>query len=741
MKAQQKRATANGKAGTRTAESSVPRSMDFEVKTLRKEHRKSIEPQCCCYLDAAIRVFDRSEGRSRYAAHATKFLRTCATTRPCISNILWFVFMLICWAGGWGNSQETDDKPLIQVKGIVRDEEGNPVVGATVETLAIEPNAVALSTQSVKGGGFLLNFPSDVYYGKPIVIHDKSKQLASYISGFQYTAVSRNVFRVTLKPIGHTVVTVVDEAGVPRPGATVHLLIDYGAYQSGTTDAQGKIQFNYPIDAPINWIVAYKEDEGLDYYENNTSFALSGQSYIPDQVLLKLNGSQRVRVKVVDSMKRPVADVNVTPWTIHKQGKRDDVNLSGLQLAKSDANGIAEMRFIPRQCLRGISFLISDEKYHCPQLPIASEDQFGQEVIEIGAVVYQLVRVSGKVVHADGTPAAGIRLQGEGRGGTNMYFRGHTSTKADGTYAINVYPDQATLIAVTDERFAAESSNFPAMKEGSVLENLDMQLSDGVLISGEMTYGADRRPAVNETATLVQVGDKGGQLVRWSQTDKDGRYQFRVGPGKYRLSLVDNKQHTVEIDDQDMVFNCHVERLPRGPLSGKVTDEMGRPASNALIVGESINAQSHAGFRLRCDPFGVFETEKWNDRLRLIIICDEHKLFGIFELPPEAETIDLSLKPAATLEGTVVDSHGNPVAGCRVAARMENRIGEAILLGQTDADGKFVFPAVGTGINWSVSVEPKDRPFQNVEFKAVEAMPHTLPNIVLQDAQADALAK
>ncbi len=728
--------TASGPVGKWLKHSTTPRSPEFEFELIREVNHLSIEGQYLMYSAAYIGTFDQSN-RCAADRFPTATRQIGCNIKPWCICLVWFVFSVACWTGSRCDSQEIDGKPFIQVKGIIRDEAENPIEGATIETLEIRPNAKKLSTKSVKGGGFLLNFPSDVYYGRPIVIHDESKQLASYISGFQYTAASRNIFRVTLKPVRQTVVAVVDQAGNPQPDATVHLLVDYASYQSGTTDAEGKFQFTYPGDAPINWIVAYKDGAGLDYYENNTSFLMNGRSEIPNQISLTLTGVQRVRVKVVDSMRRPVADVHVTPWLIHKQGKRDYVNLSGLLLGKSDEDGVAELRFIPQQCVGQVAFLISDEKYHCPIQPTASEDQFGKDAIEMGAVVYQLVRVSGKVVHADGTPAAGIRLQGEGRGGTNMYYRGHTSTNADGTYEMNVYPDQSTLIAITDERQAAESHNFPGMKEGSVLENQDFQLSDGALISGVMTFGAERRPVVNGTATLVQIGDRGGELVRWSQTDKDGRYQFRVGPGKYRLRLGDDKQISVDVDNEDLLFNCHVDRLPRGPLSGKVTDEMGRPASNAFIVGESINAASHAGFRLQCDPDGEFETEKWNDRLRLVIVCDERKLFGICELPPDAETIALSVQPAATLEGTIVDARGLPVAGCRVAARMRNPIEKVVIQGQTDANGKFVFPAVGRGIKWFISAEPKDRPFRTIEFEASEAKPYTIPNIVIEDPQTE----
>ncbi len=118
-----------------------------------------------------------------------------------------------------------------------------------------------------------------------------------------------------------------------------------------------------------------------------------------------------MRIKVLDSKNQPVVGVSVTPWTIQKSGKRDDINLSGLGLGKSDENGIAEFRFMPKDLMSVVSFLIHDENYHCPNLPqIGQDDASG----EAKATVYKVVTVRGKVTHEDGSPAVGIRLQARG---------------------------------------------------------------------------------------------------------------------------------------------------------------------------------------------------------------------------------------------------------------------------------------------------------------------------------------
>ncbi len=635
-------------------------------------------------------------------------------------------------ATSWATQEADSDKPTVLLRGIVVDEAGKPVVGAVVETMQVGDRLPKVSTKTVAGGAFLMRFPNDAYYGASILVRDETNQLAGYISGYEYTSVSQNIFRVTLKPFRQTEVTVVDQAGQPIEGATVRLLVDYRDLQAGQSDAQGRIQLSYPDGSPAQWVVAYKDDCGLDYFENATSFLLENKADLPNSIRLTLSGATTMRVKVEDSNGQPVAGVPVTPWTIQKVGKRDRANIGGLELGKSDANGIAEFRFMPHDLTAGVNFLLHDKKYYCAELPyIAVGDKTGEAV----AKVYKLVTIRGKVTREDGSPASGIRLQGEGRGATNMYFRGHTSTKADGTYEFSIYPDQATLIAVTDEQMAAESIEIPATLEGKLRENVDLKLVEGFVVSGKFTQGPDRQPARDQTATLIQQAENGAELVRWSQSDKNGRYRFRVGPGSYSLRLLEDNASMIEVKDEDIELDCHVDHLPRGPLAGKVVDSDGEPVS-ALIVGESIGAPTHAGFKVQCKTDGTFETEKWNDKLRVIAISAEKRLFGTREIDADAEETEIVLAPAATLECTVVNDEGEPLERCRITAHRNWAATRLAIEGLTDAEGKFTFAALGPGMTWTISASHVDAGTTSVDFEVGEAKRYDVPTLKMKIAEA-----
>ncbi len=653
-----------------------------------------------------------------------------------VYSVVWLtsVSLLAVGIGGTAQSgQENDpDQPTVLLRGIVVDEAGVSVVGATIETVAVGSRLPKVSTKSVAGGAFLLRFPSDAYMGASIVVQDESKQLAGYIDGTAYSAVSQNIFRITLKPVRRTEVAVVNQAGEPVPDATVRMLISLAEYQSGKTDAQGRMRLTFPSEAPVNWIIAYKDGFGFDYFEHPNSHSMvSGEVNLPGEVQLTLNGAITFRVKVVDSSDQPVEGINVTPWIMKKAGKTNTANLSGLTLGKSDERGIAEFRFIPRDVSGNIGFWMHDERYYCPSLPRYSSAEMPAEVV---VKVYKRVTVRGKVLNEDGSPAAGIRLQGEGRGATNMYFRGHASTKADGTYELSIYPEQVTLVAVTDEQFAARSVVIPATVEGKVRENVDFKLNGGCVISGKFTQGPNDQPVVNQTATLIQNDENGSQLVRWSQSDKNGRYRFRTGPGSYTLSLMDGKKTEIKVESEDLEFDCHVDRLPRGALSGKVVDGAGNPI-RALIVGSSVGNVTHGELKFQTKLDGTFETEKWNDRIRLIAVSSEPRLFGTREIEADAEQTEIVLAPAAALECAVVDAEGKPVKRCRITASRSWPGATLTLEGQTDFQGKFTFPAVGPGMTWTITAEGAPGEIKPIEFQVGEAKPYIVPTLKMESLE------
>ncbi|HTI49852.1 MAG TPA: carboxypeptidase-like regulatory domain-containing protein, partial [Planctomycetaceae bacterium] len=140
----------------------------------------------------------------------------------------------------------------------------------------------------------------------------------------------------------------------------------------------------------------------------------------------------------------------------------------------------------------------------------------------------------------------GIVLQAEGRAGTSHYFRGMARTNAKGEFEFQAYPEQAYLVAILNDHWTAPSRVVDQLNEDEPVSGLDFRLARGTVLRGKVTK-ADGTVQPNATVTLVQSAPAVGEgnakgLVRWAQTDAEGRYQFRVSAGKYELSDPSHKQ-------------------------------------------------------------------------------------------------------------------------------------------------------------------------------------------------------
>ena len=125
-------------------------------------------------------------------------------------------------------------------------------------------------------------------------------------------------------------------------------------------------------------------------------------------------------------------------------------------------------------------------------------------------VTTRLVRteaIRGRVVHADGTPAAGIRLEAYGSGKKHDNGRGEALTGADGRYEMMVSPDEAYAVYVEDEDCAARSRLDVVVRRGKPAEGVDFTLTRGTLLRGTVSVGDGNRPAAG---VYIRLDENGG---------------------------------------------------------------------------------------------------------------------------------------------------------------------------------------------------------------------------------------
>ncbi len=618
------------------------------------------------------------------------------------------------------------------IPGTVQDETGNPVSGAVVATLPGSEKQI--STTSDESGQFVLEMRSLHLHGAPFVVTSSDGSLKSYVKAVNYHSPPR-LNRVVLKPVKTVTVSVIDTSGAVQKGATVVAVADR-LVDSAIADEHGQATMKIPADAEIEWIYAYLDHSGFDYYENYAAFPTQERLALPEKVTLTLAGSQIAKVRVVDSDQRPVAGVVVIPWTVQIKGKLSDLNFSGMPgFPITNEAGIAEFAWIPANLEGRISFLTRHPGYHCPKDPV-----FETENVELTAHVLRVATVRGKATHADGSPAAGVHLQGEGRGNTNHYFRGYTVTRDDGTYEFDIFPDQSTIIAVADESYGAWCHIDILLKEGQLRESVDFVVNDGTLIRGKITLGDDHHPVVGDHARLIQSFG-GTDLVRFSVTDTKGFYRFRVGPGDYELLLPNQDAappiHVTVKDEDEIIYDGHTERTDRVDIVGTVTDEAGTPLADCIVYGASIAARGHAGFRTKTDANGNFKSERWSDRMMVYAIHTEKLLAGSAEISEDSTDVAVKLAPATSVSGIVRTKNGEPVFNARVMLNVGHPlVGVAASLNlqtTTDERGAYSFRGLLPEASCHVAVYRSDAHAAGPRFEVSNLEPITLDEIVVAD--------
>ncbi|HZU39075.1 MAG TPA: hypothetical protein VFA18_24330 [Gemmataceae bacterium] len=533
---------------------------------------------------------------------------------------------------------------------------------------------------------------------------------------------------ITLRPAMRTIVRVADRRKRPVAATNVAIIGDMGyPLVTRQTDTHGQTAIDLPADARIRQVIALKAGVGFDYYENYRAWPGVAELALPAEVGLVLDGAGTVSIQVMDSADKPLPEIKLIPWFIQKPGKLSYASISGLSLVpgfalRSNREGMACCEWMPSRLQGCVTFLCNNADYSLPEPPYFDP---AQRVSRLTARLLRNGVVEGAVRLPDGKPAPGILVQAEGRGKTYRYCRRFARSGADGTYAMQLSPEQSYIVAVLDDRWAAPSHVGLEIREGMRRTGVNFNLNRGTLIEGTFTVGRDDKPARRQAITLIQEDEPqagGGAsrqlgLVRWATTDQDGRYKIRVGKGTYKISGLETGAVSLQVGEQArMERNFHADRLPRGLLKGRITDSGGKPIAHAHIWGESINQPSHAGFQAVADRKGYFQTERWRDAMNLYARSPDGSLAGLMIIKDDDDNVQLSLSPAITVQGRIVD-HGKPQEGVNIACRLDSTQGMHPLRERTDAAGRFRVAGMIVGTHCTVFVSVGNRGGAIMEFE------------------------
>jgi len=616
-----------------------------------------------------------------------------------------------------------DDLSKARIDGIVVDEAGKPVAGAVVTVFGLKSAVDGKPVRSTLDGTFrvLLDAASARHVSLLASVNDGARQ-----GLFEYhdTVLARVAqARIVLKPSRKLPVRVVDSFKKPVAGASVGLIGEnLLILATAETDATGVATLIFPSDTHVSQVFGLKSHVGFDYFENYRAARGERNLEPPTEIWLVLDGARSVLVQAKDSSDEPVAGIDFVPWLIITKGKLSEVNLggaTGLKFVGATTNqgGIANFDWIPSKLERSTEILSRAGVYSVPNSPTL--DVANPEKLLV-AKVYKNVEISGKVLLPDGQPAGGILLQVEGRGNTNHVFHGLARTRADGAYSLRVYPNQSYLVGVTEDQWAAPSKTGIVIEEGKPRTDLDFKLSKGTLLRGKVTIGKDNKAIADQTITLVEqgkglapglsgMGNSREQLVRWAQSDADGRYAIRLGPGSYELTGPSASQQELVIQTEPTIEkDFHLDRLARGRFKGVVLTKGEGNLVAAALVKDVPNGPGHKGFEMVADASGRFETTRWQDKAFLYARNPEGNQAGIVEIGADDDFGKILISPAGKIVGRIVDQAGKPIAHVRAIAQLhvswKDEAGRDLTLEtRSDDAGRFTLSGIIPAMACTVS--------------------------------------
>src|SRR5262249_48479049 len=124
------------------------------------------------------------------------------------------------------------------------------------------------------------------------------------------------------------------------------------------------------------------------------------------------------------------------------------------------------------------------------------------------------------------------------------------------------------------------------------------------------------------------------ELVRWARTDEDGRYEVRLGPGRYKVRGPDPcEPEELELEAGEVGHDFHLPGASRGPITGEVraAGEGGKPVVRAFVTSASV-VPGHACFETETDEQGRFSAERWRDSVLVYARSPKGALAGLVEV-------------------------------------------------------------------------------------------------------------
>jgi hypothetical protein len=190
-----------------------------------------------------------------------------------------------------------------------------------------------------------------------------------------------------------------------------------------------------------------------------------------------------------------------------------------------------------------------------------------------------------------------------------------------------------------------------------------MVMKQGLTVSGRV-IDANDRPI--ERASVAQGSDRFGSHYPSTQTDSEGRFEFKnARPDEMVLTVQANgyspdlKSFTVYKGIEPLEFRLE----PGHTIRGRITDTAGNPVSGAFVAADTWRGHRSLEWRVDTNAEGRFE---WNEAPPDEVLIDMGKQNYMsvrnYVMSPSEKEYEITMPPELRIRGKVVDAEtGEPI--------------------------------------------------------------------------------
>ena len=635
------------------------------------------------------------------------------------------------------------DGPPSRESGTVVDAAGAPVAGAAVGLLsAAGPEFL---TETAADGTFALPWTDGPWssFARRVVARGPGADGRLGVVREDELMKSRRL-TVRLLPPHELAVTVRTPAGEPAAGAAVYAVTWGGGLTTAPAGPGGVAALRFPAEA--HGLRIYAVAPGVGFAAVSPE---SGRG-LPRRLDLALAPAFTHRVRCVapdpeTGADRPVAGATVTVRQLSRLGGVTELLRDvPFAAATTDADGVATLDWLPRDFERRIYVAVT-----APGFSDASADIGGPAAgpvpVERTVRLERPATLAGRVTRPGGAPIAGVRVLAEGefsRDGGIDRERAEARTGPDGLYEMTVRGDAGYIVTaeppdgLAPTPLGTDAALF--VPPGGRRDDANFPLTPGTLLTGRVLRGGE--PLPDWTVSLTAYGTfpdarrhpgalnwgHGPTISRGVTTDADGRYAFRVGPGRYTFwaqngMIADVKVFTVTAGEdrreRDLAVKPDVI-----VYAGTVTDDLGLPLAGltvavadtpgAALAGRGgISGVTAADGTFRLERRG--QTGSWATVTASGVDPARGPVLGAVRVKSEEEpttALTVPVAPPVTLTGRATDDRGTPLAGVPVAAEWAG-----ISMGfdgppfevsaVTGPNGRYALPGLVSGREYRLGVD------------------------------------